>query len=157
MVGIIDPFKGRRMANIDAPFPDKQATPPPMTADAGQTGTPRRSTEMSEISSPNILPSWEQITLFDLDDMRRAVAAGRLQGLKEAADKPDGFRWGRGTMLRKKSGSWWEGRVVGFYSTDDTPIGYAVQLDRSHGPVQIFPEAAFEEVPTIEALAKEGT
>lgn len=63
--------------------------------------------------------------------------------------KPDEtWRWGIGAYLRKHSGSWWEGRVVGFYSTPQTPRGYAVQLPRfrNKGPVQIFPEAAFEEV-----------
>lgn len=49
-----------------------------------------------------------------------------------------------GDRVYKPKGSWWEGTVVGFYSTADTPIGYCVQLDRDHGPVQIYPEAALE-------------
>jgi len=46
--------------------------------------------------------------------------------------------------VRKKSGSWWEGRVVGFYATEQTPKGVCVQLDRPNGPVQIYPASALE-------------
>ena len=53
-----------------------------------------------------------------------------------------------GDRVRKHSGAWWEGRVVGFYSTEQTPIGYNVQLDKvPNGPVQIYPESALERVP----------
>lgn len=64
--------------------------------------------------------------------------------------KPDEtWRWGIGACLRKHSGSWWEGEVVGFYSTVQTPRGYAVQqpVPGGNGPVQIFPEAAYEDQP----------
>jgi len=47
-----------------------------------------------------------------------------------------------GDMVRKRSGSWWEGRVVGFYSTEQTPDGVCVQLDKPMGPVQIYPASA---------------
>lgn len=58
--------------------------------------------------------------------------------------KPNKFQLA--DLVRKKSGSWWEGRVVGYYSTDDTPVGYCVQLvmPRRNGPVQIYPESALE-------------
>lgn len=47
--------------------------------------------------------------------------------------------------VRKHSGSWWVGKVVGFYSTEQTPKGYCVQLDQfPNGPVQIYPESALE-------------
>lgn len=49
-----------------------------------------------------------------------------------------------GDMVRKKSGSWWEGRIVGFYSTKQTPDGVCVQLDKPNGPVQIYPSIALE-------------
>lgn len=59
------------------------------------------------------------------------------------------FKYKWGDMVRKKSGSWWEGRVVGFYSTEQTPFGYNVQLVidgfvHPNMPVQIYPEAALE-------------
>ena len=47
-----------------------------------------------------------------------------------------------GDLVYKPKGSWWEGRVVGFYSTEQTPVGYCVQLDKPNGPVQIYPESA---------------
>lgn len=58
----------------------------------------------------------------------------------------EGWKFKEGDIVRKKSGSWWEGRVVGFYSTEQTARGYCVQLNRvSFGPVQIYPESALEE------------
>lgn len=55
-----------------------------------------------------------------------------------------GWAFAEGDLVRKKSGSWWEGRIVGTYSTEQTPRGYAVQLDKPFGPVQIYPESALE-------------
>lgn len=49
-----------------------------------------------------------------------------------------------GKRVRKKSGSWWEGKVVGYYSTKQTPDGVAVQLEKPNGPVQIYPASALE-------------
>jgi hypothetical protein len=52
------------------------------------------------------------------------------------------LRFSRCDLVRKKSGSSWNGRVVGFYSTELTPIGYCVESEREPGSVQIYPEAA---------------
>lgn len=49
-----------------------------------------------------------------------------------------------GDRVRKIKGSSWTGRVVGFYSTELTPIGYCVESERETGSVQIYPEAALE-------------
>lgn len=46
--------------------------------------------------------------------------------------------------VRKVKGASWQGRVVGFYSTTLTPIGYAVESEREPGSVQIYPENALE-------------
>jgi hypothetical protein len=46
-----------------------------------------------------------------------------------------------GDCVQKAKGSSWQGRVVGFYSTELTPIGYAIESEREPGPVQIYPEA----------------
>lgn len=51
-----------------------------------------------------------------------------------------------GDRVRKKSGSNWHGHVVGFYSTELTPIGYCIESEREPGSVQIYPEAALERV-----------
>ncbi|QXV74377.1 dihydrofolate reductase protein [Rhizobium phage RHEph16] len=48
-----------------------------------------------------------------------------------------------GDWVHKKSGSYWEGRVVGYYSTKQTHEGYCVQLmGLENGPVQIYPRSA---------------
>lgn len=49
-----------------------------------------------------------------------------------------------GDRVQKSKGSRWRGRVVGFYSTDLTPEGYAVESSTEHGSVQIYPAAALE-------------
>lgn len=51
-----------------------------------------------------------------------------------------------GTRVRKIKGSSWQGKVVGFYSTSLTPIGYCVESEREPGSVQIYPESALEVV-----------
>ena len=56
------------------------------------------------------------------------------------------FKYKLGHYLRKKSGSQWEGKVVGFYSTDLTPEGYAIESSAHAGSVQIYPVNALEPV-----------
>lgn len=56
--------------------------------------------------------------------------------------KPEGFKYEYGTVLRKKSGSEWVGKVVGFYSTEQTPEGYALESIYHKHTVQIYPERA---------------
>lgn len=62
-----------------------------------------------------------------------------------------------GDRVRKHSGAWWQGVVVGTYTTLQTPIGYCVQMETptGNGPVQIYPEAAIEHVPAP-AQVQEG-
>ena len=54
--------------------------------------------------------------------------------------------WKIGTRVRKKSGSSWQGRVVGYYSTELTDVGYCVESEREPGSVQIYPASALEPV-----------
>lgn len=58
----------------------------------------------------------------------------------------DGFRWPVGATVTKRRGSNWSGRVVGFYSTQLTPEGYAVESQHERGSVQIYPVAALVEL-----------
>lgn len=51
-----------------------------------------------------------------------------------------------GTRMRKKSGSSWQGKVVGYYSTELTPEGYCIESEREPGSVQIYPASALEVV-----------
>lgn len=59
-------------------------------------------------------------------------------------EKPTSFRWHCGQPVQKKRGSQWHGTVVGFYSTDLTPEGYAVESFSEKGSVQIYPADALE-------------
>lgn len=52
--------------------------------------------------------------------------------------------WPMGTLVSKKSGSSWTGKVVGFYSTELTPEGYAIESSSETGSVQIYPRKALE-------------
>lgn len=49
-----------------------------------------------------------------------------------------------GDKVKKTKGSQWHGIVVGTYSTDLTPEGYAVESSTEKGSVQIYPAAALE-------------
>jgi dihydrofolate reductase (trimethoprim resistance protein) len=52
---------------------------------------------------------------------------------------PEHFRFQMGDRLRKKRGSDWIGRVVGWYSTKLTPEGYAIESECHSGSVQVYP------------------
>ena len=52
--------------------------------------------------------------------------------------------WPIGTRLRKIKGSSWQGRVVGYYSTTLTEVGYCIESEREPGSVQIYPASALE-------------
>ncbi len=54
------------------------------------------------------------------------------------------LKFSLGQSVKKKSGSEWQGAVVGFYSTELTPEGYAVESSSHKGSVQIYPVAALE-------------
>jgi dihydrofolate reductase (trimethoprim resistance protein) len=49
-----------------------------------------------------------------------------------------------GDYVRKTSGSQWDGYIVGFYSTELTPEGYAVESIFHPGSVQIYPAKALK-------------
>lgn len=66
---------------------------------------------------------------------------------------PD-MKYPLGTLVQKTKGSSWRGKVVGFYSTELTPIGYAVESIYEPGSVQIYPESALE--PLQAATEMEG-
>lgn len=58
--------------------------------------------------------------------------------------REDGPTFKLGDHVRKTKGSNWRGHVVGTYSTDLTPEGYAVESDTETGSVQIYPAHALE-------------
>ncbi len=51
-----------------------------------------------------------------------------------------------GDRVRKKSGAAWQGQIVGWYCTNLTPEGYAVESEAHPGSVQIYPVAALERI-----------
>lgn len=59
-----------------------------------------------------------------------------------ACSCPPRGKFALGQRVYKPKGSSWQGKIVGFYSTTLTPIGYAVESEREPGSVQIYPEAA---------------
>jgi hypothetical protein len=51
-----------------------------------------------------------------------------------------------GSRWRKLSGSQWQGRVVGYYTTKLTGEGVAIESELHEGSVQIYPLKALVEV-----------
>lgn len=62
-------------------------------------------------------------------------------------------RFNQGDTVRKTKGSQWQGVVVGTYSTNLTPEGYAVESSTEKGSVQIYPAAALELVAGASKVA----
>lgn len=76
-----------------------------------------------------------------------AALSAALPEIRRDAKAEDGWKFAIGDQVQKHSGAWWEGTVVGTYSTEQTPRGYCVQLNKPNGPVQIYPEAALATLP----------
>jgi len=64
---------------------------------------------------------------------------------RHAQTNPQG-KFRMGDLVKKSTGSEWEGRVVGWYSTEQTPEGYAVESSAHRNSVQIYPAKALEAV-----------
>jgi dihydrofolate reductase (trimethoprim resistance protein) len=62
-----------------------------------------------------------------------------------------------GDRVRKIKGSHWKGKVVGTYSTNLTPEGYAVESEAHPGSVQIYPAAALEACANMKRVYKVGS
>lgn len=95
-------------------------------------------------------PSWAAPNIIAIINRERRLA--RIEGAK-AMQWPD--QWPLGTRVRKRKGSSWQGRVVGYYSTHLTPRGYAVESEREPGSVQIYPKAALEALDPTQITAQE--
>ena len=87
------------------------------------------------------------------DEARRGNFASLYAAAKELADNaapiaqtaPQG-KFRMGDLVKKSTGSEWEGRVVGWYSTEQTKEGYAVESSAHRNSVQIYPAKALEAV-----------
>lgn len=87
-----------------------------------------------------------------LDDALRAAleCSPQVKETQPPSTHVEGRTFQLGDMVRKRSGSWWEGRVVGFYSTEQTLDGVCVQMDKPMGPVQIYPASTLAALATTE-------
>ncbi|MBU2047370.1 MAG: hypothetical protein KKH61_00075, partial [Gammaproteobacteria bacterium] len=72
---------------------------------------------------------------------RKSWDAARAELSAKGAGK---FRMG--DLVKKSTGSEWVGHVCGWYSTNQTPEGYAVESSAHRNSVQIYPVTALEAV-----------
>jgi len=92
---------------------------------------------------------WQNVDEADIEHYRsygqeiRPLYASPLP-VMPITDEDAVRRFKLGSRVTKTKGSSWTGRVVGFYSTNLTPIGYAVESENEPGSVQIYPEAALK-------------
>lgn len=78
-----------------------------------------------------------------LIEHNRAIEQARAT--RPAQTAPQG-KFRMGDLVKKSTGSEWEGRVVGWYSTEQTKEGYAVESSAHRNSVQIYPVTALEAV-----------
>ena len=81
--------------------------------------------------------------------------------LREQLDWPNDAAFQLGDLVQKKGRASWRGRVVGWYRTDLTALGFAVESDFEPGSVQIYPQTALEpreqiEAPVSDAIVEAG-
>ncbi len=76
---------------------------------------------------------------------------GAMRSSRESGSGNRTKKFNRGDLVRKKSGSKWQGVVVGEYSTELNPEGYAVESESHAGSVQIYPASALELIQRAEA------
>lgn len=70
------------------------------------------------------------------------LEARKRQVEDKYAFRPKGSLYKLGDTVQKRSGSKWHGTIVGYYTTELTPIGYAVESYYEKGSVQIYPQVA---------------
>lgn len=85
------------------------------------------------------LCGWDDLTQSKQRELLKEAAAAIAAMRGEPVRK-----YPLGDRLTKTKGSAWTGRVVGFYSTSLTPVGYAIESENEPGSVQIYPEAALQ-------------
>ena len=85
---------------------------------------------------------WDSGLLADT----KPEAIKAMQAAIAAMQDAPARKYALGERLTKTKGSSWTGRVVGFYSTSLTPVGYAIESENEPGSVQIYPESALSPV-----------
>jgi len=66
--------------------------------------------------------------------------------MKTSTPWPAHFKWSYGKRVQKRKGSSWHGTICGWYTSDLTPEGYAVESELEKGSVQIYPVSALEAI-----------
>jgi hypothetical protein len=66
----------------------------------------------------------------------RADGTWQIRAIYTPASEQQG-KFRMGDLVKKSTGSEWEGRVVGWYSTEQTPEGYAVESSAKQNRVQM--------------------
>lgn len=87
---------------------------------------------------PDDSSSWDS-----RDEIARRI--GSVLAAPIAQTAPQG-KFRMGDLVKKSTGSEWVGRVVGWYSTEQTKEGYAVESSAHRNSVQIYPVTALEAV-----------
>ena len=95
----------------------------------------------NDVATLNWLPHGRYCELMTVAQHERIVAALT----RPAQTAPQG-KFRMGDLVKKSTGSEWKGRVVGWYSTEQTSEGYAVESEAHKGSVQIYPAKALEAV-----------
>lgn len=106
--------------------------------------TPKTQQALAELERLATLVAQRYGTVSDLwSDFGLAITAAR-SALSAPSAPPVEAKFSIGDKVRKIKGSQWRGTVVGSYSTELTPEGYAVESSSERGSVQIYPAAALE-------------
>ncbi len=104
--------------------------------------------------------TYEQFQLAKSFADRGAAAAWRALRCPPHREGEDSAELDRkfklGDRVTKTKDSSWNGRIVGFYSTAMTPVGYAVESEREPGSVQIYPESALAATRSGSATTSSG-
>jgi len=82
-------------------------------------------------------------------DEAELLTIAYMQGAHDAVHGGGKIKFPLKSRVTKIRGSSWTGRVVGFYTTSLTPVGYSVESENEPGSVQVWPEAAlaFADIP----------
>ena len=114
------------------------------------------------MEAEKIRPAFERVALFSWNDMlllkseiekarvllSTRVEASRLDSAMDDIEETHST-FNLGQRVRKTKGSQWQGRIVGWYTTELTKEGYAVESEREKGSVQIYPASALEKIDDV--------
>lgn len=95
-----------------------------------------------------VTPVFSQQTVDQSKLLGAEIGYRVLDDFKPTSEDRRVDKFKRGDLVKKKSGSEWQGTVCGWYSTELTPEGYAVESASHKGSVQIYPASALELVKT---------